>query len=223
MKPRIKPIGIAVLKVMKQILVRYEAGEIAHVENVMATESRGREHRRLRQTEEILTVERERTEESERDLQTTERFELQQESQRTIQSETKFEAGAEVSASYGPVQIGAYARFSSSQTKTESDRNAANYAKSIAERSLTRLVERVREERTTRTLEEFEERNEHRFDNTGGENRSGIYRWLDKWYRAKVVDYGKRLFYEFIVPEPAAFYIFAKTYHFESRPLPPRA
>ena len=86
---------------------------------------------------------------------------------------------------------------------------------------MKRLVERVREERTVRTLEEFEERNEHRFDNTGGDNRTGIYRWLDKWYRAKVVDYGKRLFYEFVVPEPAAFYIFARTYNFESRPLPP--
>ena len=119
MSANIKPIGVADLKVVKQRLARYEAGEIAHVENVMATESRGREHRRFRQTEETTIVERERTEESERDLQTTERFELQQESQRTIQSETKFEAGAEISASYGPVQIGAYARFSSSQTKTE--------------------------------------------------------------------------------------------------------
>jgi hypothetical protein len=220
MKPKFETlIGIGDLMVVKQCLARYEPGEIAHIENVMATETRGREHRRLHRIEEIVVVEEERTEESKRDLQTTERFELQQESQVTIQSDTKFEAGAEVSASYGPVQIGAFARFSTSQSQTESNRNATNYAKEIVERSLNRLVERVREERTTRTLEEFEEKNEHRFENTSGDHVTGVYRWVDKYYRAKVINYGKRLFYEFIVPEPAAFYIFSRT-HDRAQDLP---
>lgn len=225
-KPGVKPIGIGDLKVVKQTLVRYAPGEVAHIENVMATESRGRKHRRLRQIEEIFTQEFERTEESKRDLQTTERFEMQQETQKTIQSETRFQVGAEVSVGFGPVQMGVSSQFSSSNSKTESDTNASHYAKEIVERSLQRLVERVREERVTRTLEEVEERNYHQFDNTDGDNKSGIYRWVDKYYRAKVVNYGKRLFYEFIVPEPAAFYIFSRNHTLEQdvlpqEPLPP--
>lgn len=157
-KSKIKPIGIADLKVVKQTLVRYAAGEVAHIENVMATESRGRHHRRLRQMEETITSEFERTEESKRDLQTTERFEMQQETQKTIQSETRFQIGAEVSAGFGPVQIGVSTQFSTSNSKTESDLNAVNYAKEVVEHSLESLVERVREERVIRTLDEFEEK-----------------------------------------------------------------
>lgn len=219
-KSKIKPIGIGDLKVVKQTLIRYAAGEVAHIENVMATESRGRHHRRLRQIEEIVTTEFERTEESKRDLQTTERFEMQQETQKTIQSETRFQIGAEVSVGFGPVQIGVSSQFSTSNSKTESDLTAMNYAKEVVEHSLERLVERVREERVTRTLDEFEEKNYHQFENTDGENKSGIYRWVDKYYRAKVVDYGKRLFYEFIIPEPAAFYIFSRHYTLDNEILP---
>ena len=104
MKPNIKPIGIGDLKLVKQKLLRYEAGEIAHIENVMATETRSREHRRLRRTEETLTLEEERTEENSRDLQSTERFELQQETEKTIKTDTKFEIGAELTVNYGPVK-----------------------------------------------------------------------------------------------------------------------
>lgn len=221
MPPAVTPLGIGDLKVVKQKLARYEAGEIAHIENVQAREKRGREHRRLRQVEETLELEEEREEESRRDLQSTERFELQSETQKTAKSETTFEAGLELSASYGPVELSAHADFATSDTTEEANRHATTYAKEVTEKTLSRLVERVRRERRTRTLEEFEEKNEHGFDNTEGEeNFAGVYRWVDKYYRAKVVDYGKRLMYEFFVPEPAAFYIFATKYNYENKVLP---
>lgn len=220
-KPKIKPLGIGELKVVKQKLIGYEARKIAHIENIMATESRGREHRRLRQIEETIISEQERKEESKRDLQSTERFELQLETEKTIKSETKFEAGAEISAGYGPfVQVSASVGYSTSQSTTESERNATNYAKETIEKSLHSLMERVRQERTTRTLEELEEKNEHRFENAEGGNKSGIYLFVDKYFRAKVVNYGKRLFYKFLVPEPAAFYIFAQRYNRQNNLLP---
>jgi hypothetical protein len=221
MRPTIKPIGVGDLKVVKQKLARYEAGEIAHIENIMARESHSREHRRLRQFEEILELEQERLEESLRDLQSTERFEMQNESQRTIRSETSFQAGLDVSAGYGPVSISAFAKFNTSTSKEESDRNSTKYAKDVTEKTLARLVEKVREERRARTLEETEETNKHGFDNTsGGEHVVGIYRWVDKYYRAKVVNYGKRLMYEFFIPEPAAFFIFATQHNLATKVLP---
>ena len=166
-------------------------------------ETRAREHRRLRQTEEIIIVEQERLEETSRD-QLTERFELQTETKSTIKSESTMNAGLSLSASYGPmVRLSAYGSFSSTESKEQSDRNATNYAKEITDRTLSRLVERVRHERRSRTLEEVEETNRHGFDNTSGEHITGVYYWVDKFYRAKVVNYGKRLLYELIVPEPA--------------------
>ena len=222
MTPLIKPIGVGDLKVTKLKLVSYEAGEVAHIENVMASESHSRKHRRLRQIEEIQELEQERLEENVHDLQSTERFEIQTESKTTIRSETSFQAGLDVSASFGPVSIGASAKFATSTSKEESDSNSNKYAKDITEKTLARLVEKVRQERRTRTLEEVEEQNEHGFDNTaaGSQHISGIYRWVDKYYRAKVVDYGRRLMYEFMVPEPAAFYIFTTQYNLKNKILP---
>ncbi|NNN32159.1 hypothetical protein HLK59_17675 [Streptomyces sp. S3(2020)] len=220
MKPAITPLGIGDLKVTKQRLVRYVASEVAHIENVLARERRGREHRRLRQVEETLTLEHEREEENRRDLQSTERFEIEAESQRTITSETSLEAGLELSAGYGPVQLNAFAKFADNTSKEEADTNSTKYAKEVVEKTVSRVLERAREERRTRTLEEVEETNTHGFRNDSAEHVTGVYRWVDKVYRQKVVNYGKRLMYQFSVPEPAAFYIFAQRHHHENKVLP---
>lgn len=220
--PTVKPLGIGDLKVVKQRLARYEASEVSHIENVLASEKRDRQHRRLRQIEETVTVEESREEESLRDVQSTERFEMQTESQRTQKSDTTFQAGLDLSATYGMVSLTASAKFGMTSSKEDSDKQSTKYAKDVTDRTLSRIVEKVRGQRTTRILEETEEKNQHAFDNTGlmSSNISGIYRWVDKYYRCKVVDYGKRLFYEFVIPEPAAFYLFATLYNLNSKVLP---
>lgn len=65
--------------------------------------------------------------------------------------------------------------------------------------------------RRSRTeINEVEIINEHQFDNSIGlEHIAGIYRWVDKYYEAQIVNYGKRTMLEFMIPEPAAFYRFA--------------
>lgn len=204
----IKPLGIGDLLVVKQELLRYVAGEVAHIENVLKSEHKTRIHSRLREVEEIVITETEQIEETEKDLQTTERFELNKESQKTIESQMKFDAGVSVTATYGPVSTTAHADFALSQTSSESNRIASTFAKQITERSLSRIMQRTREERTRRTLERFEEKNEHGFDNKDGKDHViGIYRWVDKYYKARLINYGRRLMLEFIIPEPAAFYL----------------
>ena len=45
------------------------------------------------------------------------------------------------------------------------------------------------------------------FDNRQGDSHiSGVYRWVDKIYKNQVINYGKRLMYEFMIPEPSAFH-----------------
>ena len=199
------------LMTVGQQLLRYEEGEVAHIENVMQTESRERKHRRLQKTENVLLVETERTEQNERDLQTTERFEMQNESQQTIQSDASFKAGVTVTAGFGPVEVHSYADFATQSSQTQANRTASDYARDVTDRTLARVIDRVREERTHRTLEEVEELNTHGFSNTGPEHVVGIYRWVDKVYRAQLVNHGPRFMIEFTVPEPAAFYIYAET------------
>jgi hypothetical protein len=202
----IRPIGIGDLLVVKQFLCKYEAGEIAHVENVLKGESKDRSHRRLDRSEDILTLLTERTEETEKELQTTDRFELKKETENTIQNDLKIESAGTVSGKYGVVEYTASAGFSYSLSTNDSRRNANNFAKDIVDRSLTRVQKRTREEQTTRRMNEVEEINKHGLNNTTGSGHiTGLYRWLTKHYKAQIYNYGKRLMFEFVVPEPAAF------------------
>jgi hypothetical protein len=84
------------------------------------------------------------------------------------------------------------------------------YAQEVTNRSLERIIEKVRTERISKLTEEFEENNKHGLDNRGGDQHVvGVYRWVDKIYEAQVVNYGKRLMFEFMLPEPAAFHLWA--------------
>ncbi|HEX7903424.1 MAG TPA: hypothetical protein VF487_06070 [Chitinophagaceae bacterium] len=221
MIPFIQPVGVGDLKVTKQKLVRYEAGEIAHIENIMGRESRKRNHRHLKRVTETVTSTNERSEENTKDMQSTERFEMENESQRTLKSESSFNAGVDISASYGPVSINASTKFAMTDGKEEADKNATKYAKEVTSKSLQKIIEKSTLERQTITMDEYEEKNHHGFDNTAGSNPVvGVYRWVDKIYRNKVVDYGKRLMYEFYIPEPALFYLYASKSNLENKVLP---
>ena len=211
--PKIKPIGIGNLEVVKQQLDGYEDGEIAHIENIMANEYRKRSHRKLRQLEEFRSFEEDRSTESSNHLESTERFELEKEIQRTIKSETKFEAGVEVSGGFGPVKFSAHAGFSTSSSSEEIQKESSNYAKEIIQKSVEKIKDRVKQSKTTRILEEFEERNEHGFDNVGNGHVVGEYKWQNKVYKTKVETLGKRLFYEFIIPQPSMNYLYKESHN----------
>lgn len=211
-RPVIRPLGIGDLKVVKQTLQRYVTGEVAHIENVLDGEKKERNHRRLDRTEQTFTIETETIEETERDNQTTDRFELKKESEKTIQQDMSVDAGVTVSASYGPVELGAYGSFAYSQSSTETTKNSQNFARDVVDRSLTKIQKRAREERVTKTIKEIEESNLHGIDNSpaGNGHVTGVYRWVDKHYEAQVYNYGRRMMFEFVVPEPAAYYYFSQ-------------
>lgn len=205
-------LGIGDLVLVRDTLLRYQLGEVAHIENVMASEQRKRQHRRVHEVEETEILETERIEEEQRDLETSDRFELQRESERTIQTDTNVQAGVTVSGSYGFVDVTATTNVGYSQSSSESERTALNYARSVTDRSVSRIQSRVREERIRRTRDTIDERNLHAFDNAGGAHVRGIYHWVDKLYSAQLVNYGRRLMLEFIVPEPAALYLHMMTH-----------
>lgn len=208
----IKPIGIAELKVVQSQLLKYEPGEVAHVENVLKGEEKSRTFRNLERSETTFLTEQESTKEVSRETQTTERFELQKETSNVIQQDQAQQFGVSASAAYGPVRVSGYYDSASSTSQAEADSMATNYAKEVMERALERVVERVRAQRTTTTIVEHEDTTLHALKNSGegAENIAGVYRWLDKLYYNRVVNYGNRLMFEFVVPEPAAFHLYSK-------------
>ena len=222
------------LLVVKQELIGYELADFAHVENIMAGETRSREHRRLNLSEETTTTETETETETERDLQSTDRNEIQSEVETKIKEDAKLEAGLQVSGSYGPaVSFQAEAKGSFASSSEETTNKAIRYSRETTEKASERISERVRKERVRRMLQEIEETNQHGFAGAQNKHTRGIYRWLNKKYKAQIYEYGQRMMLEFILPEPAAFYLHAlvenppnelappKPPTFENQPLKP--
>lgn len=201
------------LMMVRQKLLKYEPGEIAHIENVLKGESKNKNHRKLHRVEETLFEETERIEESENENETTERFELQSETSKTISQDMSLEAGVKVTASYGTVNVEAHGNYASNNATEESRNSATTYAKDIVSRSIQKIQERALERRSRTDISEVEVINKHKIDNATNPsgNITGIYRWVNKFYEAQVVDYGTRVMLEFMVPEPSAFYRFALT------------
>lgn len=208
----IRPVGIGDLLVVKEHVVRYEGGDLAHVENVLKSESISRETRRLERTETTLLRETESTKEESHDTQSTDRFSLKRETSDTIKTDTSVKAGLAVDAKYGPfVEVKANADFATSTATESAAKQASEFSKEVVTRSASKLVERVLERRSTTTVNEFEEKYSHGFDNTAGAGHiSGYYQWIDKVLQAQVYNYGKRLLFDVTLPEPGTNFILAQ-------------
>jgi len=206
----VTPAGVADLLVVRQQLVGYEAADVAHIENVLRGESKEREHTRRRETEEITFVETERTTTEERELESTSRFELSRETSTTIQEDASLKAGLTVSGKYGPtVDFSASAEGSFSRSKEEATKAAASFSQDVTERSATKVTERILERSSLRVTNEVIEKNTHSLNNVGGTGDiSGVYQWVNKVYRAQMLNYGLRTIFDFMIPEPAAMLVY---------------
>ncbi|MBO0901167.1 hypothetical protein J1G43_14470 [Cellulomonas sp. zg-ZUI22] len=209
----VKSVGIGELLLIKQHVLRYEGGELAHVENVLRSEHLSRETRRLDRTETTILTESEHTQEDERDTQTTDRFSLKRETTATLAEESTFTAGVQVTAKYGPfVEVEASAELGTASSSEETAKQSTEFGKDVVTRAASKVVDRVLERRSTTTVTEFEEKYGHGFDNTAGSgNISGVYQWVDKVVQAQVYSYGKRMLFDITVPEPATAFLLTQS------------
>ena len=204
----VKQLGIADYKKVEQTVQGYVEGEVAAIENIMAREYKEKATRRLRRSENTLTASSETEKEQLSDTTSTDRFEMQSEVAKILQESKDFSAGASFSADWGDISLGANVNMASHSSKEESNRQAVTQAKEVTERAMERIVTKVKQERIEKIVEEFEENNKHGFDNTKGDKHVvGVYRWVDKVFKNQVFNYGKRLMFEFMVPEPAKLHL----------------
>lgn len=202
-----KNIGVADYLKVEQSTYCYVEGDVAHIENIMAREYKERSTRRLKRSESQTTKSSESEKEKLTDTTTTERHEMQSEISKILQESKDFAAQAGFSASWkagATFTANANASYATHNSKEESNRQAVTEAKDITARALDRIVTKVKEERIDKVLEEYEENNKHDFDNTKGSNHVvGVYRWVDKVVKNQIYNYGKRMMFEFMIPEPA--------------------
>lgn len=196
------------LLVTKQQLIKYDLGEVAHVESAMVGLEKTRTHRRLNRTETTDVTERDASTETEHETQTTDRFDMEKESSRALAQDFQVDAGMNVSGSYGMVKFSSTLDTSFGTSSQETQAEATAFSKSVTNRALSRVKERVRQQKTVTVINEVEETSVNSLKNATGDNVNGVYRWVDKFYLNKIVNYGLRLMFEFTVPEPAQFHIF---------------
>ena len=187
-----RPVGIGNLQVVRQELVGYEPAEISHIENVLPGELMRRVTRREETQELIITEETETTQSEERDLQTTQRNELA--------TETSKEASQQSAATQDQTTTTNYGKLV--------ENSKTNYARSVTDRAVNKLTQMVKRQRVQREKKVFSDKAVHELNNTtGADSIRGIYQWVDKKYKTRILNYGKRLLYDVVVPEPAAFLI----------------
>lgn len=197
------------LLVVQQELLRYEAAEIADIQNVLAKERKVHVHEYKELQEQETTITTEHQEDRTHDSQTTDRQELSQEASRQIQTQMQFGAGVSVAASYGSVQIAANVNFSYATSSAESNRSASTFSKEVIDRTVETIKDRRIEQRRALRRQELLDRNEHELKNETSEHVVGIYQWVEKVYEAGTFNYGRRMMLDVTVPEPALYVQYA--------------
>jgi hypothetical protein len=193
MTPIVRAVGIGDLQVVRQQLIGYEAREVSHIENVLEGELLRRSTTREEVNELTFTQETSTSQVEERDQQSTTRNELSTEAQKEASQQTVSVKDQTTSTEYGKLV----------------ENSKSNYARSVTDRAVNTLTQMVKLQRVLREKKAFTEEAVHELDNRqpGAEKVRGIYQWVDKKYRARILNYGKRLLYDVVVPEPAAFLI----------------
>ncbi len=207
-----KQIGIADYLKVEQTTHAYVEGEVAHIENIMAREYREKSTRRLRRSENTTTTSSDTEREQLTDTTTATRFEMQNEIAKMMQeasdSNTQFGVNASYKTGNANINTSLGLGNASHSSRDESTRQAVTQAQDITSRAMDRIVSKVHEERIEKIIEEFEENNSHGFDNKKGDKHVvGVYRWVDKLMKNQIYDYGKRMMFEFMIPEPAKLHL----------------
>lgn len=222
------PVGVGRLKLVRQQPTGYVAGEISQIVNVLKGESTRRVERRKDSGELLLVAADSDSEDSTSEMQTLDRFEMQRSVDEVLRSATN--SATQGNLSYDGLFVKSSISSdltvdSSAETTTEA---AETFAKEVVSKAVDRVIRTSSTSRSQRTAHENEDTLTHAFDNSDGEsNVSGIYRSVNLQYKAQLYDYGERLMFEFILPQPADLYVesrlqgYAATIQRPRRPSPP--
>lgn len=218
----VRPVGVGDLRVVRQRLTGYKVGEISYIHNVLMGETRDRRHRRVERSEDTFVTTAEQSQETTRDFQATDRFELKREAEETLKQSLGVNVNGSITYDSKPIVTSASAGFSFNSSHDVSDRSSETIVREAISKTVSRIAARNVEQRTSVRFLETEEENKQVFDaKQATRHVSGIYRWVDKTYEAQIWNLGRRMMFEFIIPEPAAFLVEARLRAYaQSTPLP---
>lgn len=207
----ISPYAIGDLQLVKYKLLRYEIGDLASITSIMPGEKRKLVNRKLDRVvdKEVLknnSVTASVTTSNEKNNDFNE--ELWKAIAETTETSNYPDPG--LVSTYGPptniTVKGSYTKTQTSQTPDK--RQLSSFAKKILNTTAQRLTDKVSKVRAHTELKEQEDTTVSVIDNCGNkEPIYGVHCWLNKVYKTKVINYGNRMLFSFIIPNPARDYI----------------
>jgi len=203
----IKPPVVGDLLLVEQTLTGYGLGELASIESVLRGERRERTIRTLARTTQTTTTETSSSTDQTNSLTTDERFALSSQAQQTASESVGVQTGVNVSGKFGPVQVGASVNASFDTSKSTSSSTSQDFAKTVTEEATKRVQSSIKQSSSLTVLTESQDTSLRGFNNEKGTtNLNGLYRWVDKTYTARLLNYGRRLMFSLNPPEPGAFF-----------------
>ena len=121
--------GFSDLYIVWEEWARYEANEIAHIENVLKGEVKKSLFERSDQVETTITTEQDVSRTEEHDNQTTDRFELKQEAERDTSLALHIEGKVDTSGQYGPTHVDTHLGGTFDYSVEESNNRAVNQSR----------------------------------------------------------------------------------------------
>lgn len=202
-----RPPAVGELILVEQVLQRYELGELCTIDSIMRGERREHTIRTLARTSQTTTIETSSELEETSSISYDERFELSSQAQQTANESFGVQAGVTVSGKFGPVQVGASVTASYDNSTSTMESASQDYAKTVTEEATRRVRNSIKETSSVTILSETQDTSLRGFNNEKGVNHvNGLYRWVDRIYTARLLNYGRRLMFSANVPEPSAFF-----------------
>ncbi|MGB3183509.1 MAG: hypothetical protein WBB45_19120 [Cyclobacteriaceae bacterium] len=203
--------GWADLMRVEQTFCCYVPGEISHIENIMAREYKEKSTEYLERSESTYIEEKETETSEKNDTTTVEKNDWNKEVERTL--ERSFDLNVSTEVTYGSKDKGMWyaavnADMALANSSSQTTDNAQSFSQEVTQSASQSIRTKITEKRTTTLIKEFKEMQKHGYDNrSGDEHVSGVFRWLDKVYKNKIIKYGRGMLYEFMIPKPAEFYV----------------
>jgi len=208
----LRRLGIAEYKKVVAEVCCYREAEVSNIINVMQGEFISRTTTRERIQETTTTTESSTEKENLTDTTTSNRFEMQTEIAKMLEEDRQVEAYANFKAHGEHWSLDTGGSYATNNSKEESNHQAVVQATELTQRAMERVVTKFRREVVTKITESFKEENSHIYDNRGTAEHastghvSGVYRYINAIYKNQIYNYGKRLMYEFMIPEPSRLY-----------------
>jgi hypothetical protein len=200
-------LGVGDLLLTELQSTSYAYGDIAHVENVLAGETRERNFNKVRSSESDVLSISETESITEKDSQSTQRFELEKASQSSLKETLDINAGASVSGQYGPVSAQASFGIGSMTARESSQNQSTKLAQEVVSKASSKVRQLTSTQTRTITKVVVTDNTFHSMknDQAGAKHIIGVYRWVDRIEQLQLVNYGHRLMLGLTVPEPGAY------------------